>query len=181
MSSWGKFWRKDTKRPKKKKKIPTATFKVVVIQLLSQIDNLGLTLCDPMDFSTPGSSVLDHLSQSQLKSMSIESVMLSISFGAIPFSCLQSSPASGSFPTSWLFAPSGQTIETSASASVLLVNIQDWFPLWLVWSPGSPRDSQESSLVSQFESISSSTLSLLYVPTLTSAHDYWKNCSFGWS
>ena len=48
-----------------------------------------------------------------------------------PPSCLQSFPRSGSFPMSWLFAPRGQSIETSASASVLLVNIQDWFPLWL--------------------------------------------------
>ena len=130
MSSWGNFGEK-IQRDQKKKKIPTATFKVVVIQLLSQIDNLGLTLCDPMDFSTPGSSVLDHLSQSQLKSMSIESVMLSISFGAIPFSCLQSSPASGSFPTSWLFASGGQNIGSSASASVLPMNILDWFLLGL--------------------------------------------------
>ena len=40
------------------------------------------------------------------------------------------------------------------------------------------RDSQESSLAPQFESISASTLSLLYGPTLTSIHDYWKNDSF---
>ena len=48
----------------------------------------------------------------------------------------------------------------------------------LVWSPCSPKDSQESSPAPQFESISSSTLSLLYGPTLTSIHDYWKNHSF---
>ena len=46
----------------------------------------------------------------------------------VPFSsCLQSSPASGSFPTSRLFTSGGQSI--GASASVLPVNIQDWFPL----------------------------------------------------
>ena len=49
---------------------------------------------------------------------------------------------------------------------------------WLVWSPCSSRDSQESSPTSQFESISSSVLSLLYGPTLTSIYDYWKNCNF---
>ena len=48
------------------------------------------------------------------------------------------------------------------------------------WSPCSPRDSQESSLT-QFESISSSALSLLYGPTLTSVHDYWKNHSFDYT
>ena len=48
---------------------------------------------------------------------------------------------------------------------------------WLVWSPCSPRDSQESS-PAQFKSINSSALSLLYGPPLTSIHDYWKNHSF---
>ena len=44
-------------------------------------------------------------------------------------SCLQSFPASGSFPMSGLFASGGQSIGASASASVLPMNIQDWFPL----------------------------------------------------
>ena len=47
---------------------------------------------------------------------------------------------------------------------------------WLVGSPCSPRDSQESS-TPQFKSISSSALSFLYGPTLTFIHDYWKNHS----
>ena len=41
--------------------------------------------------------------------------------------------------------------------------------------------SQESSLAPQFESISSSALSLLYGPTLTSVHDYWKNGGFDYT
>ena len=49
---------------------------------------------------------------------------------------------------------------------------------WLVWSLCSPRDSQESSPTPQFKSTSSSAFSLLYGPTLTSIHDYWKNHSF---
>ena len=49
---------------------------------------------------------------------------------------------------------------------------------WLVWSPCSSRGSQESFLGPQFKSIISSVLSLLYGPTLTSIHDYWKNHSF---
>ena len=47
----------------------------------------------------------------------------------------------------------------------------------LVESPRSPRDSQESSPTPQFKSISSSVLSILYSPALTSIHDYWKNRS----
>ena len=55
-----------------------------------------------------------------------------ISSSVIPFaSCLQSFPASGSFPMSWLFALGGQSIGASASASVLPMNIQDWFSLGL--------------------------------------------------
>ena len=54
----------------------------------------------------------------------------SISSSVVPFfSCPQFSPASGSFPMSQLFASGGQSIAASASASVLLLNIQGWFPL----------------------------------------------------
>ena len=58
-----------------------------------------------------------------------------ISSSVIPFSsCPQSLPASGSFPMSQLFASGGRSIGVSASASVLPVNIQDWFPLgWTGW------------------------------------------------
>ena len=49
-------------------------------------------------------------------------------------SCLQSFPASGSFEMSQLFTSGGQSIEVSASTSVLPMNIQDWFPLgWTGW------------------------------------------------
>ena len=55
-----------------------------------------------------------------------------ISSSVIPFSsCLQSFPASGSFPRSQFVASGGQSIEVSASASVPPMNIQDWFPLGL--------------------------------------------------
>ena len=86
-------------------------------------------------------------------------------------SCPQSFQASGAFPVSLLFASGDQSI--GASASVLPVNIQKW----LIWSPCSPRDSQESSPAPQFKSINSSTLSFLHSPTPTSIHDHWKNHS----
>jgi len=91
-----------------------------------------------------------------------------ISSSVFPFSFhLQSFPASGSFPVSQLFASGGQNIGVSTSASVLPMNIQDWFPLdGLVGSPCSPRDSQESSPTPQFKSINSLALSFLYSPTL---------------
>ena len=58
-----------------------------------------------------------------------------ISSSVVPFSsCLQSFPASGSFPMPQLFASGGKSIEASASVSVLPMNIQDWFPLgWTGW------------------------------------------------
>ena len=58
-----------------------------------------------------------------------------ISPSVIPFSaCLQSFLASGSFPMSQFFTSGGQSIEGSASTSVLSMNIQDWFPLgWTGW------------------------------------------------
>ena len=74
-------------------------------------------------------------SQSLLKLMSTESVMPSISFFVLPFSShLQSFPASGSFQMSQFFTSGGQSIGVSASASVLPMTIQDWFPLgWTGW------------------------------------------------
>ena len=55
-----------------------------------------------------------------------------ISYSIVPFSsCLQYFPASGSFPMNQLFISGGQSIRISASASVLPMNIQDWFPLGL--------------------------------------------------
>ena len=96
-----------------------------------------------------------------------------ISSSVIPFSFrLQSFPATGSFPMSRFFASGGQSIGASASASVLPMNIQDWFPLGgLVRSPCCPRDSQESSPTPQVKRTNSLMLSFLYGPFLI--HHYW--------
>ena len=103
-----------------------------------------------------------------------------ISSSVVPFSShLQSFLASGSFPMSQFFASGGQTIGAWALASVLPMNIQDWFPLGLTGLIF--LKSNELSRVfptPQFKDINSSTLSFLYGPTLTSICDYWKNHSF---
>ena len=84
-----------------------------------------------------------------------------ISSSVVPFSSRpQSLPASGSFPVSQLFAWGGQSIGGSTSASVISINIQDFWD-GLVGSPCSPRDSQESSPTPQFKSINSLALSCL--------------------
>ena len=101
-----------------------------------------------------------------------------ISSSAIPFSShLQSFPASGSFPMNWLFTSGGQSIRASASAPVLPMTVQGWFPLGLTGLILQSKGSQESSPTLQFKSINSSALSFLYSPILTSIHDYWKNQS----
>ena len=56
-----------------------------------------------------------------------------ISSSVVPFSCLQSFPASGSFPRSQFFVSGGQSIGASALASVILMNIQDWFSFRIAW------------------------------------------------
>jgi len=102
-----------------------------------------------------------------------------ISSSVFPFSpCLQSLPASESFPMSQLFVWGGQSTGVSALASFLSKKSQGWSPSeWTVGSPCSPRDSQESSPTPQFKSINSLALSLLHSPTLTSIHDHRKNHS----
>ena len=87
--------------------------------------------------------------------------------------------ASKSFLMSQLFTSGDQSIGASASASVLPVTIQDWFPLGFTGVIScSPRDSQEFSPTPQFKSISSLVFSLLYGPVLTYIHSYWKHHSF---
>ena len=95
-----------------------------------------LTLYDPMDCSMPGLLVLHHLPElAQIHVHWVSDAIQPSHPLPTPFSfCLQSFPASGSFPMSRLFTSSGQVIGVSASALVLPVNIQDWFPLgWTGW------------------------------------------------
>ena len=106
---------------------------------------------------------------------------LTISSSVVPFSsCLQSFPASGSFQVSQLFASGGQSIGVSAWASVLPMNIQDWFPLgWTHWISLQFKGFSRvfsNAIVQKHQSFS--VLSFLYSPTLTSIHDYWKKHSF---
>ena len=93
------------------------------------------TLCNPMDYSMPGSTVLHSLLEfAQIyKSPLSQWCYLTISFSATPkpLFWLQSFPASGSFPMNRLFMSEGQSIGASASASVLPMSIYGWFPLGL--------------------------------------------------
>ena len=100
-----------------------------------------------------------------------------ISSSVILFSsCLQSFPASGSFSMSQFFASGGQNIGASALASVLPMNIQDWFSLgWTGWislqSKGLSRVFSNTTVEKHwfFGAL------FFYGPTFTSIHDHWKN------
>ena len=99
---------------------------------------------------------------------------LTISSSAIPFfSCLQSFPTSESFPVSQFFKSGSQSIGASASASVLPMNIQDWFPLGLsgfiaLLSKGLSR--VFSNTTGQNHQLFSAQLSLW-----SNSHPYWKS------
>ena len=137
------------------------------------------TLCDPMNPSTPGLPVHHQLPEFPQTHVHWVSDAIQLYHPVTPFSSrLQSFLASGSFPMSQFFASAGQTVGVSASASVLPMNIQDWFPLgWTGLISLQSKDSEESSPTPQFKSINSSALNFLYSPTLTSIHDHWKNHS----
>ena len=99
------------------------------------VDQACLTISDHMDYSTSGLSVHHQLPElTQTHAHWVGDAILPSSSSAIPFSHLQSFPASGSFQMSQFFASGNQTIGVSASASVLPMNIQGWFPLgWTGW------------------------------------------------
>ena len=122
---------------------------VVVVQSLSHV----------LLFETPGSvahqaSLSFTVSQGLLKSISISSSAALFSF------CLQSFPASESFPMSQTSASGGQSFGASASAYSRLISLMiDWFNIL------AEQETQKSSQASQFK-------------TINSVHGYWKNHSF---
>ena len=105
--------------------------KKLVSEWVSSVTQSCPTPCDPMDYSTPGLPVphqLLELTQTQ----SIELVMLSNHLILChPLLLLPSIfPSIRVFPNESFFTSGGQSIGVSASATVLPMNIQDWFPLW---------------------------------------------------
>ena len=125
--------------------------------------------------------VSSTVSQNLFQFMRIESVMLSNHFILCPplLLLLQFFPASESFPMSQFFASGSQSIGASTSASVLPMNIQEWFPLGL--TDLISFQSRGLSRIFSSTTIQNHQLfgvSLLYGSTLTSVHNYWKNPSF---
>ena len=89
---------------------------------------------DPMNCNTPGFPVFHCLPEFAQIHVHWGNDAIQPSHPLPPSSPLPSFPISGSFPVSRLFTSGGQSIGASASASVLPMNIQDWFPLgWTDW------------------------------------------------
>ena len=139
------------------------------------------TVCDPVDCSSPGYSVLHCL---------LEFAQIHVHW--VSDATWPSHPLLSPSPTFNLSQHQHLFKWVSSSyqvAKVLEFQLQHQSFQWisktdflevdgLVGSPCSPRDSQESSPTPQFKSINSSALSFIYSPTLTSTHDYWNNHSF---
>ena len=131
-----------------------------------------------MDWSTPA-CLSFTVSKSLPRLMSVESLMPSNHL--ILYHLLLLLPSI--FPSIRVFSSESDLIRWPISLELRHQYFQcifrvDFLYDWLVWSPCSPRDSQESSPAPQFKSINSLVLSLLYGPTLISLHDFWKNHRF---
>ena len=141
-----------------------------------------LTLCDPWT-ATCQASPSFTISWNLLKLMSIESVMPSNHL----ILCFSLRLLPSVFPSIRVFSNVSSSHQgwlkywRSNEYSFQWIFRIDFLYDWLVWSPCCSRDSQESSPASQFESINSSALSLLYGSTLASIHDYWKNHNFDYT
>ena len=104
-----------------------------------------------------------------------------ISSSIVPFSsCLPSYPAPGSLLMNQFFISGGQSIEVSASASVLPMNIQDWFLLGLTGLILLQSKGLQTAFLQPHSSkgVNFSVLSFLHGPTVTSMHEYLINHSF---
>ena len=143
----------------------------------SLVAQLCPTFCDPINCSTPGLPI--HHQLPELAQIHVHWVS-----DAIQPSHPLSSPCPASiFPSIKVFSnesalhmrwPKYWSFSFNISPSKEHLRLISFRMDWLVGSPCSPRDSQESFPTSQFKSIYSSVLSFLYSPTLTSKHDSWK-------
>ena len=147
----------------------------------SSVAQSCLTLCDPMNCSTPGLPI--HLQLPEFTQTHVHRVGDAIQ-PTHPLSS-PSPPAPNPSQHQSLFQwvnlhmrwPKYWSFSFSISPSKEYPGLISFRMDWLDGSPCSPRDSQESSPTPQFKSINSSALSLLHSPTVTSIHDYQKNHS----
>ena len=137
------------------------------------------TLCDPTDWSMPGFHAhhqLPELSQTHVHRVG-DAIQPSHPLSSPSPPALNLSQHQGLFRWVCSSHQVAKILEFQLQHESFLWIQIDFLQDWLVWSPCSARDSQESSPTPQFKSINSSVHSFLYNPTLTSIHDYWKNHS----
>ena len=145
----------------------------------SSVTQFCLTLCSPIECSTPGFPVHHQL-------LGFTQTHVHWVGDAIQPSHFLSFPSLPAFNLSqhrglleWIrFSHQVAKVLEFQLQSFQLIFRTDFLHDGLVLSPCCPRESQESSPTSQFKSISSLVLSFLYGPTFTSIYDYWKNHSF---
>ena len=137
------------------------------------------TLCDPMNCSMSGFSVhhqLSEFAQTHVHRVS-DAIQLSHPLSSPSPCALNPSQHQGLFEWVSSLHQVAKLLELQHQSFQWLFRT-DFLQDWLLWSPCNTRNSQESSPIPQFKSISSLALSFLYSTTLTSIHDYWKNHSF---
>ena len=146
----------------------------------SSVSQSCLTLCDPMNRSTPGLHVHHQLPESTQTHVHWVGDAIQPSHPLSAPSPPAPNPSQHQSLFQWV-----NSLHEVAKGLEFQAQHQSfhWTPRTdflydvLVGSPCSPRDSQESSPIPQFKSINSSALSFLYSPILTSIHDHWKNNS----
>ena len=140
------------------------------------VAKLFLTLCDPVDCSTPGFPVLHYLpefAQTHVPWVS-DDIQPSYPLLSPSPSALNLSQNQGLFQWTGSLPHVAKVLELQLQhQSFQWIFRVDFIKDWLIWSPCSAKHSKKSSPAPQLESISSSALSL-YGRALTSVHDYWK-------
>ena len=141
-----------------------------------------LTLCYSMDCSMPGFPVLHHLSELAKSHVHWvgDAIQPTHSLSSPSLPAFNLSQHQGLFKWVSSLHQVAKVLELQHQSFQWMFRVDIPYN-WLVGSPCSSRESQESSLVPQFNSINSLALSLLDGPTLTSMHDPWKDRSFDYT
>ena len=151
------------------------------LKLTPLVRKMSMLLCNPIDCITPGFPVHHQFpehTQTHVRRVG-EAIQPSHPLSSPSSPAFNLSQRQGLFQWVSSLHQVAKVFWVSPSASVLPMIIQDWFPLgWTGLISLQFKDSQESSPTLQFKNISSSVLSFLYGPTLTSIHDHRKNHSF---
>ena len=143
-----------------------------------------LALCNPLDSSVPGLLVPYHLLDFAQTFVHWVCDAIQLSYPLLPLSPPPFNLSQHQGLLKWVGSLHQVTkvlefqLQHQSFQWILRV---DFLYDWLIWSPCSPRDSQESSPAPQFRSISSLVLTLLFGPIFTSVLDYWENRSFDYT